>query len=110
MAESIAAETISRFTFGQAITLLAAGEIKPNLIILDLNIPKVSGHSVLEQYQPREKPRAVIFSSTWSQIDIQRAIALGAREVVHKPMDVQAFMDAVRGIVSKWGVEGNPAP
>src|ERR1700730_12715298 len=93
-----------------ALSLLTKGEIKPDLVILDLNIPKVSGISVLEQYHPKEKPPIVVFSSTWSQTDIQRAIALGAREVVHKPMDVQVFMDAVRGIVRKWGLEGTPAP
>jgi CheY-like chemotaxis protein len=94
----------------KALSLLMEGEIKPDLVILDLNIPKVSGHSVLEQYHPTEKPPVVVFSSTWSQTDIQRAIALGAREVVHKPMDVQAFMDAVRGIVRRWGIEGHLAP
>jgi chemotaxis family two-component system response regulator Rcp1 len=88
----------------KALTLLSNGEIEPDLVILDLNIPKISGHTVLEQYHPIDKPPVVVFSSTWSQTDIQRAIALGAREVVHKPMDVQAFMDAVHGIVRKWGL------
>ncbi len=93
----------------KALTLLTEGEVKPDLVILDLNIPKVSGHLVLEQYHPTEKPPVVVFSSTWSKLDIDRAMALGAREVVHKPMDVQAFMDAVRGIVSRWGGEGHLA-
>jgi two-component system, chemotaxis family, response regulator Rcp1 len=91
----------------KALTLLTEGEIKPDLVILDLNIPKVSGHSVLEQYHRTEKPPVVVFSS--SKIDILRAMALGASEVVHKPMDVQAFMDAVRGIVRRWGGESHLA-
>ena len=44
----------------------------------------------------------VVFSSTWGQTDIGRALELGAREVVHKPIDVQAFIDAVTGIIRKW--------
>ena len=92
----------------KALSLLMKEEVKPDLVILDLSIPKVPGLSVLEQYQPKEKPPIVVFSSTWGQTDIRRALALGAREVVHKPMDVQAFIDAVCGMVRKWAL-GYPA-
>jgi DNA-binding response OmpR family regulator len=85
-----------------ALSLLKNEEAKPDLVILDLNIPKVSGISVLEQYPPNETP-IVVFSSTWGQTEIRRALALGASEVVHKPIDMQAFIDAVCGIIRKWG-------
>ena len=93
----------------RALSLSMTEEIKPDLVILDLSIPKVSGLAVLEQYQPKGKPPVVVFSSTWGQTDIQRALALGAREVVHKPMDMQAFMDAVCGMVRKWTAGYPPA-
>jgi DNA-binding response OmpR family regulator len=92
-----------------ALSLLTKEEVKPDLVILDLSIPKVPGLSVLEQYQPKGKPPIVVFSSTWGQIDIQRALALGAREVVHKPMDVQAFIDAVCGMVRRWALGYPPS-
>jgi CheY-like chemotaxis protein len=85
-----------------ALTLLGKEEAKPDVIILDLNIPKVSGICVLKQYQPKEMPPVVVFSSTWGQTEIRRALELGAREVVHKPVDLQAFIDAVTGIIRKW--------
>ena len=85
-----------------ALSFLTNEEDKPDLVILDLNIPKVSGISVLEQFQATETPPIVVFSSTWGQTEIKRALALGAREVVHKPMDMQAFIEAVCGIVHKW--------
>jgi len=88
---------------------LTTGEIKPDLVILDLSIPKIPGLAVLEQYQPKEKPPVVVFSSTWGQTDIKRALALGAREVVHKPLDMQAFIDAVCGMVRKWALGYPPA-
>jgi DNA-binding response OmpR family regulator len=86
----------------RALFLLMEEHINPDLIILDLCIPKVSGISVLKQYHPKEQPPVVVFSSTWGQIDIREALALGARAVVHKPIDVQSFMDAVCGMVRKW--------
>lgn len=39
-----------------ALSLLAKEEAKPDVVILDLNIPKVSGICVLKQYQPKEAP------------------------------------------------------
>jgi chemotaxis family two-component system response regulator Rcp1 len=92
-----------------ALALLQAAEIQPDLIILDLNIPKISGISLLEEYQREEGPPVVVFSSTWGQSEIRRALALGAREVIHKPIDMQAFIDAVCGIVRKWARAGHRA-
>jgi two-component system, chemotaxis family, response regulator Rcp1 len=85
-----------------ALSLLMKEEARPDVVILDLNIPKVSGICVLKQYQPKEVPPVVVFSSTWGQTEIRQALELGAREVVHKPIELQAFIDAVTGIIRKW--------
>ncbi len=93
----------------KALSLLKNEEIDPDLVILDLSIPKVSGIAVLEQYQPKEKPPVVVFSSTWAETEIGQALALGARAVVHKPIHPQAFIDAVCGLVRKWALRGGAA-
>jgi DNA-binding response OmpR family regulator len=85
-----------------ALSRLTKHTVKPDLIILDLSIPKVSGLSFLQKYRPRARPPIVVFSSTWDQSHIQRALSLGASEVIHKPMGLQAFTDAVCGMVRKW--------
>jgi two-component system response regulator len=85
----------------QALTTLTAPDCKPNLIILDLNMPKVDGHTVLERYQGRNVP-VVIFSSGGNQAEVERALALGAREYVKKPIGFRPFADAVCGIVDRW--------
>ena len=89
----------------KALSFLTKEESKPDLIILDLNLPKVSGIALLEQYHPKDRPPIVVFSSTWSQIDSKRALALGAREVVHKSMDMKVFRAAVCGMVRRWALE-----
>jgi two-component system response regulator len=91
----------------QALMTLKAGEFKPNLIILDLNMPRIDGHTVLERYQSKDVP-VVIFSSGGNEAEVQRALALGAREYVKKPMGFLPFVNAVRGIVDRWlGREGD---
>ena len=90
----------------QALVTLTGADCKPNLIILDLNMPKVDGHTVLERYPNKNIP-VVIFSSGGNEAEVQRALALGAREYVKKPIGFRPFVEAVSGIVDRWlGREG----
>jgi CheY-like chemotaxis protein len=98
----------------QALSILNDPGFQPALIILDLNIPLISGHAVLER-NPRKEIPVVIFSVSSDERDVQRALALGAREYVQKPMNLEAYKEAVLGIIEKWvspennGAEGAAA-
>jgi CheY-like chemotaxis protein len=85
----------------QALAMLNSADFQPQLIILDLNMPRVDGQAVLQQYRQKNIP-IVIFSSTQNQAEVQRALALGAREYVQKPIGFEPYADAVRGIVERW--------
>ena len=85
----------------QALGLLGEKSYKPDLIILDLNLPIVSGHVVLERNERKEIP-VVVFSVAWNDIDVDRAFALGASEYMQKPMDLNAYKEAVCGMIDKW--------
>jgi len=87
----------------QALKMLSAPDFQPQLIILDLNMPRVDGQTVLQQYQQNKIP-IVIFSSTQNKAEVQRALSLGAREYVQKPIGFEPYADAVRGIVKRWVV------
>jgi CheY-like chemotaxis protein len=84
-----------------ALMLLASGTFRPDLVIVDLNLPNVSGYGLIERFHPDDVP-VVVFSSSVNQADIQRALDLGAREFVKKPATLAAYTDAVRGMVQKW--------
>lgn len=98
----------------QALSMLEDLAFEPALIILDLNIPMISGHAVLER-NPRKDIPVVIFSVSEDQRDIQRSLALGAREYVQKPINLDAYKEAVWRIIEKWtqpentGAEGAAA-
>ena len=94
----------------KGLMLLTQGTVQPDLVILDLSLPKLSGISLLQQYRPNERPPIIVFSSTWAETEIRMALSLGAREVVHKPIDLKSFKEAVCGIVRKWApVNGSPS-
>jgi CheY-like chemotaxis protein len=85
----------------QALQMLGFPDFRPQLIILDLNMPRVDGQTVLKEYGHQNVP-IVVFSSTENKIEIQRALVLGAREYVQKPIGLEAYAAAVRGIVNRW--------
>jgi CheY-like chemotaxis protein len=87
----------------QALAVLSQPDFKPALIILDLNIPKLPGHKLLQRYDANNTP-VIVFSSSWNDIDLDRAFALGVREYVHKPMDLDAFKTAVCRMIQKWAL------
>jgi len=85
----------------QALQMLADPNLKPSLIVLDLNIPKISGNALLKRYSSRHIP-VVVFGSSWNEREIEEALSLGACQYVQKPTDIQAFTDAVCGMILKW--------
>ena len=86
----------------QALLMLSSGAFQPDLVILDLNLPNVSGHDLVELFDPKDVP-VVVFSSSQDD-DMKRSLALGACDHVQKPTDIHAYSDAVCGIVEKWAV------
>ncbi len=84
----------------QALRLLTEQDLHPDLMILDLEMPRVSGLMFLERYHPTFP--VVMFSSSANLNDQQRALELGAREFVRKPNHFEAFANQVSQIVQHW--------
>jgi len=64
---------------------------KPNLVLLDLNLPKVSGLDVLKtlrQEQSTESVTVAVLSSSKAASDLQRSTALGIRAYLTKPKNI----------------------
>ena len=72
-----------------------------DLVILDLNLPGLSGYEVLRQCDPKRVP-VVMFSVSSNEADAKRALELGAREFVHKPVGMEAYRHAVLTMIEKW--------
>lgn len=87
----------------QALLLLTNPPFKLGLIILDLNIPKITGLALLKRWQVMETPK-VVFSSSMDEVEQKQTLTYGAREFVRKPTDIVGFMDAVYSMVEKWAM------
>ena len=90
----------------QALTILSDADFQPELIILDLNIPRITGPALLEQWRSQKTP-VVVFSSSLSEAERTRVMELGAREFIQKPTDIDGFIAAVCGIIERWAGHHN---
>lgn len=78
---------------------------RPALILLDLNLPRLDGHGVLEARRNDPALRSipvVVLTSSATEGDVVRAYALCANSYVTKPIAVEQFLRAVRGIQEFW--------
>ena len=78
---------------------------RPDLIILDLNLPGKNGREILGEIKADPALMnipVVIFSTSGSERDIRQAYVRKANCYVVKPMDLDGFMGAVRAIESFW--------
>lgn len=79
--------------------------VPPALMLLDLNLPRIDGLEVLRRLRADPHLRflpVVILTSSKEQEDIVTSYALGANAYVRKPVDFNAFVDAVRTLGLFW--------
>jgi CheY-like chemotaxis protein len=78
---------------------------RPDVILLDLNLPKKDGRQVLEEIKADEHLRripVVVLTTSSSEQDILRTYDLHANCYITKPVDLEQFIDVVRGIEDFW--------
>ena len=79
--------------------------VLPDMILLDLKLPKVDGFEVLGRIRSSDRTRhlrVVVFTSSSEDGDVQRAYEDGASSFVQKPVDFDKFMETGQRIGSYW--------
>ncbi len=87
--------------------------IMPSVILLDLNLPKLSGLDVLSRIRAEERTRrlpVVILTTSGEEKDVIGGYDLGANSYVRKPVDFAEFADAARHLGLYWLLLNEPPP
>jgi CheY-like chemotaxis protein len=77
----------------------------PELIILDLNMPKKSGKEVLaelKQHPIYKKIPVIIYTTTRNELEIKKCYELGANTYIVKPISFEGLREVVNAIRSYW--------
>ncbi|TAK18671.1 MAG: response regulator [Myxococcaceae bacterium] len=85
----------------------------PQVVLLDLKLPKIDGLEVLKALRANEFTRllpVVVLTSSVEDQDLVRSYSLGANSYVRKPVDFVQFIEAVRHLGLYWLVLNETAP
>ena len=85
----------------------------PAVVLLDLKLPKVDGIEVLRRLGGDERTRrlpVVVLTSSREEQDIFQSYDLHANSYIHKPVDFDQFLDAVKQIGIYWLLLNEPPP
>ena len=85
----------------------------PQLVLLDLKLPKVDGLQVLRRMRGDERTRrlpVVVFTSSSEEEDLINSYNLGANSYVRKPVDFEHFLEAAKQLGLYWLVLNLVAP
>ena len=84
---------------------LTRGDELPDLILLDLNMPRLDGRGLLRTMRQREELKAipvVVLTSSDAEQDIVKSYKLGANCYVNKPVGLDEFQKIVRTVEHFW--------
>ena len=87
--------------------------IQPQLVLLDLKLPKIGGLEVLQRLRADERTRlqpVVIMTTSQEDRDVVASYTLGANSYIREPVDFDQFMEAVRQLGLYWLVLNVPPP
>ncbi len=77
----------------------------PNLIFLDLKLPKFDGHEILEKIKKNpflKQTPVIVFTSSNSNLDVERALENNANSYIVKPIEQNKFKEIINLIITYW--------
>jgi two-component system response regulator len=85
----------------------------PQVVLLDLNLPRIGGLDVLRRIRGDERTKylaVVVLTSSKEDEDLLKSYSLGANSYVRKPVDFQQFSEAVKTLGLYWLLLNETAP
>lgn len=82
-----------------------AAELRPDLVLLDLNLPRVDGREVLKEVKGDDALRSIpvcVITTSDAEADVLKSYGLGANCYVTKPIGLHQFVHMIRSIEDFW--------
>lgn len=101
------------YLFGEGVYTSRDLNVMPEVILLDLKLPKIDGLEVLRQMRANERIRlipVVILTSSREEKDVINSYSLGANSYIRKPVDFVQFTEAAKQLGLYWLVLNESAP
>ena len=101
------------YLFGQGAHSERDVRVRPQVILLDLKLPKLDGLGVLRRIRSDERTKfipVVVLTSSNEEKDLIDSYGLGANSYVRKPVDFNRFTEAARQLGLYWLVLNEEAP
>jgi CheY-like chemotaxis protein len=101
------------FVFGTGAYAGRDTTIQPELILLDLKLPKLDGFEVMKRLRADDRTKllpVVILTSSIEERDLVNGYGLGANSYIRKPVDFEQFIASVNQIGLYWLVLNERAP
>jgi CheY-like chemotaxis protein len=98
-------EQLLDYLYHRGIYQDAANLVRPDLILLDLDMPKVNGHESLKEIKSDPKLRSipvVIFTTSKSTRDINSSYSMGANSFIVKPVTYDGLIQVMNVLAEYW--------
>ena len=101
------------YFFGEAAQENSEARPIPQLVLLDLKLPKIDGLEVLRRLRADKRTRrlpVVVFTSSSEEEDMISSYSLGANSYVRKPVEFEQFLEATKQLGLYWLVLNEAPP